>query len=69
MLLQRLEHDEGPVHGHLDVATDDRSAEVGRLEALGATAVRENDEWTVLRPPAGPVLCVTDRDPGTGAAG
>ncbi|MGZ6737657.1 MAG: VOC family protein [Nocardioides sp.] len=69
LLLQRLEQDEGAVRGHLDVATDDRPAEVARLQALGATTVRENDEWTVLCPPAGPVLCVTDRDPVTGLSG
>ena len=66
VLLQRLEQEEGAVRGHLDVATDDRPAEVARLEAVGATVERANDEWTVLRPPAGPVLCVTDRDPETG---
>lgn len=69
LLLQRLDEDEGAVRGHLDVATDDRPAEVARLQALGATIVRENDEWTVVRPPAGPVLCVTDRDPVTGLSG
>lgn len=66
MLLQRLEHDGGLVRGHLDVATDDRAAEVRRLQALGATPVREGELWTVMRPPAGPMLCVTSRDPVTG---
>lgn len=63
ILLQRLERDEGPVRGHLDVATDDRAAEVGRLVALGAEPMADGSSWTVLRPPAGPLLCVTDRDP------
>jgi len=66
ILLQRLEHDEGPVRGHLDVATDDRAAEVRRLTALGAVPIGEGSMWTVLRPPAGPVVCVTGRDPVTG---
>lgn len=66
ILLQRLEQDEGPVRGHLDIATDDRPAEVGRLQELGVEPVDEGPMWTVLRPPAGPVLCVTSRDPVTG---
>ena len=66
ILLQRLEHDEGPARGHLDIATDDRPAEVGRLQELGAEPVGEGPMWTVLRPPAGPALCVTSRDPVTG---
>lgn len=66
ILLQRLEHDEGPVRAHLDLATDDRDAEVRRLVALGAEQIGEGPMWTVLRPPAGPVLCVTARDPLTG---
>ena len=69
VLLQRLDGDEGPVRGHLDIATDDREAEVRRLRALGAEPVREGEIWTVLRPPAGPVLCVTGRDPVTGQVG
>lgn len=66
ILLQRLEHDEGPVRGHLDIATDDRPAEVARLLEVGAEPFGEGPMWTVLRPPAGPVLCVTSRDPVTG---
>ena len=50
----------------LDIATDDRPAEVGRLQELGAEPVGEGPMWTVLRPPAGPALCVTSRDPVTG---
>ena len=57
---------EGPVGGHLDIATDDRAAEVARLSALGAVPVAEGARWTVLRPPAGPPCCVTDRSPATG---
>ncbi|WP_246117543.1 VOC family protein [Cellulomonas composti] len=64
VLLQRK--DEGPTSGHVDVATDDRPAEVARLVALGAGVAALGPAWTVLDPPAGPSLCVTDRDPATG---
>jgi len=63
VLLQRLHDDGGPVRGHVDLAADDRAAEVARIEALGATTSYVGPEWTTLRPPAGPVLCVTDREP------
>lgn len=64
VLLQRL--GDGPTGGHLDIATDDRDAEVGRVLALGATVTARHEHWTVLAPPAGPALCVTPRDPATG---
>jgi hypothetical protein len=57
---------EGPIGGHLDIATDDREAEVARLTALGAVPGAGGARWTVLRPPAGPPCCVTDRSPDTG---
>lgn len=69
ILLQRLADPEATVHGHLDIATDDRAAEVARLAGLHAPSIAEHDEWTVLRPPAGPAVCVTDRDPNTGRMG
>lgn len=69
ILLQRREYGDGPVTGHLDVATDDRAAEVARLAGLGIDPAGEGEVWTVMRPSVGPVLCVTDRDPGTGALG
>lgn len=47
---------------HLDFATDDRQAEVGRLVGLGATQVGEHTmpglSWTVLQDPAGNEFCV-----------
>jgi hypothetical protein len=47
----------GPVH--LDLATEDRSREIARLRALGATAWREADErTTVMRDPDGNAFCV-----------
>lgn len=66
LLLQCLQDGDGPVRGHLDVATDDRAAEVARLRGHGAEEVGGGSTWTVLRPQVGPVLCVTDRDPETG---
>ena len=47
---------------HLDLVADDRAAEVARVEALGATTVREHDEWgiqwTVLQDPEGNEFCL-----------
>jgi hypothetical protein len=64
VLLQRT--GDRPADGHLDIATDNRPAEVARLGALGAAVIGGGAQWTVLRPPAGPLCCVTDRDPDTG---
>ena len=63
LLLQRLDEGDGPVRAHLDLAADDRAAETRRHEALGATVVAEREGWTVMRPPAGPVYCITRRVP------
>ena len=63
VLLQRLDTGDGPVRAHLDLATDDRAAETRRHEALGARLVVEHEGWTVMRPPAGPVYCITRRVP------
>ena len=55
-LLQRVGDDRPRVH--LDVHTDDVTAEVARLIALGATEVGRHDDWVVLADPAGTVFCV-----------
>jgi hypothetical protein len=68
VLLQRLDTPGGRVRAHLDLATDDREAEIRRHEALGATVVVVHDGWTVMRPPAGPVYCLTGRVPRTDPA-
>jgi hypothetical protein len=65
ILLQRLDSPGGQVRAHLDLATDDREAEVRRHEELGATVVAVHSGWTVMQPPAGPVYCVTGRVPWT----
>jgi hypothetical protein len=63
VLLQRLDEADGRVRAHLDLAADDRAAEVRRHEGLGARVVAVHDGWTVMHPPAGPVYCVTGRVP------
>lgn len=67
LLLQRLDDVGIEVRAHLDFASDDRAAEVARHLGHGAVVVAQGRVWTVLRPPAGPVYCVTDRDPRTGS--
>ncbi|MBZ5736107.1 VOC family protein [Nocardioides sp. TRM66260-LWL] len=66
LMLQRLDADEPAVRAHLDLACDDRPAEVARLVALGAREVGGGPRWTTLVDPAGRAFCVTDRDPRTG---
>lgn len=63
LLVQRLEEPAGPVRAHLDVAADDRDAEVARHQALGARVLDRREEWTVLADPAGTAYCITDRTP------
>lgn len=63
ILLQRLDSPGGPVRAHLDLSADDREAEISRHEQLGATVAAVFEGWTVMRPPAGPVYCVTGRVP------
>jgi glyoxalase superfamily protein len=63
ILLQRLDEADGPVRAHLDLSVDDRAAEIRRHEQLGATVAAAFEGWTVMRPPAGPVYCITGRVP------
>jgi hypothetical protein len=63
VLLQRLDSPGGAVRAHLDLATDDRAAETRRHEGLGARVAAVHDGWTVMRPPAGPIYCITGRAP------
>jgi hypothetical protein len=48
---------------HLDMASDDRDAEIARLVGLGATEVGHHDEhghaWTVMNDPEGNEFCVS----------
>ncbi len=50
--------DDTPARVHLDVETDDVTAEVARVVALGATVVEAHDEYTILHDPAGLLFCV-----------
>ena len=43
---------------HVDLETDDVTAEVARLVRLGAEEVSRGRTWVVLRDPAGLLLCV-----------
>jgi hypothetical protein len=56
LLVQRL--GDGPPRMHVDIHTTDRTAEVARLVALGASVVDETGPWTIMRDPAGLIFCV-----------
>ena len=62
-LLQRLDDDGGAVRAHIDLGCDDIDAEAARLVDLGATVVAREEEWIVLRDPAGQEFCATERKP------
>lgn len=67
LLFQRLERDEGPTTGHLDVAAGwEREAVVADHVAAGAEVEVEEAFWTVLRDPSGHRYCATLRDPVLG---
>ena len=55
VLLQQVDH---PSRVHLDIETDNVSAEVKRLESLGATVIDELERWTVMEAPSGHRFCV-----------
>lgn len=63
-LLQRLDDDQPRTTAHLDLASDDRPAEVRRHEGLGARTAYEGRGWTTLTDPVGSTYCITDRVPG-----
>ena len=58
-LLQRLDHEQPHVVGHLDLGSDDYQAETDRHLGLGATEVRRTPHWVTLRDPSGRLYCVT----------
>ena len=53
--VQRVDH---PSRVHLDIETDNVSAEVKRLEGLGAKAVGRVKSWVVMQAPTGHRFCV-----------
>ena len=46
---------------HLDLAADDRAAEIARLTSLGARVLAEYEHWTTLADPDGNEFCVSSR--------
>ncbi len=66
VLLQRVDEEAGPVRLHLDLASEDRDAEVARHVELGGRVVRRTEHWTTLLDPSGRAYCVTVRNPGSG---
>lgn len=48
--VQRVGHES---RVHIDIETDDISAEVARLEKLGATVDKRLERWVVMRAPSG----------------
>lgn len=63
LLFQRLGEHTGPARAHLDLGTDDVSAEVRRQVTLGAVEGRADDGFVALTDPAGLAYCVTGNDP------
>jgi len=53
--VQAVKH---PSRVHLDIESDDIEAEVGRLEALGATRIANIKGWCVMEAPSGQRFCV-----------
>ena len=49
---------DGPARLHVDIESDDTSAEVARFEGLGAVRIGEADGCVHLEDPAGLVFCV-----------
>ena len=57
LLLQAVDHDS---RVHLDIETDDKEAEVKRLEALGARRLANVKRWVVMEAPTGHRFCVVN---------
>jgi hypothetical protein len=53
--IQRVEHES---RVHIDIETDDISAEVARLTGLGAKVVDRLERWVVMEAPTGQRFCV-----------
>jgi len=53
--IQRVTHES---RVHLDIETDDISAEVARLEKLGAQVINRLERWVVMQAPSGQRFCV-----------
>jgi predicted enzyme related to lactoylglutathione lyase len=55
ILLQAVDH---PPRVHLDFETDDKEAEVQRMEALGAKRIGAVKQWIVMEAPTGHRFCI-----------
>jgi len=53
--IQRVTHDS---RVHIDIETDDITAEVSRLTELGARVVERLERWVVMQAPSGQRFCV-----------
>jgi hypothetical protein len=53
--IQKVSHES---RVHLDIETDDISAEVARLEKAGAGVVERLERWVVMQAPTGQRFCV-----------
>lgn len=58
-LLQKVDH---APRMHLDFETDDPSAEVARIVALGGKIVSRQKYWTVMEAPTGHRFCIMASD-------
>lgn len=54
----QIQHVDHESRVHIDIETDDISAEVSRLEKLGATVEKRVEHWVVMRAPTGQRFCV-----------
>ena len=66
LMFQRIESDETECRAHLDFACDDVAIEREFHVSLGATALRENADWSTMADPGGMQYCLTRRSPTTG---
>jgi predicted enzyme related to lactoylglutathione lyase len=57
VLVQAVDHDS---RVHLDIETDDISAEQQRLEALGAKTIAKIKSWIVMEAPTGHRFCIVN---------
>lgn len=57
VLVQAVGHDP---RVHLDFESDDKEAEVARLEAIGAKVVERIKGWIVMEAPTGHRFCIVD---------
>jgi hypothetical protein len=62
LLVQQLGN--GPARVHIDIHTDDLTAEMARLEELGAERVQQVHSWWVMRDPAGLLFCLIPEPAG-----